>query len=128
MHQFTLQTQAKNQFINIDDQVRAAIDVLKIQDGVLTVFCPHTTAGLTINENADSAVQWDMLKTLNKLIPVDSNYEHAEGNSDAHLKSSLVGVTLQLFVVEGKLKLGPWQSVYFCEFDGPRERNVWVID
>ena len=96
------------------------------RDGALVVFCPHTTAGLTVNENADPDVATDMVMALGRLIPRDAGYRHSEGNSDAHVKTSLVGPSLTLIVAGGRLQLGTWQGVYLCEFDGPRTRKVWV--
>jgi secondary thiamine-phosphate synthase enzyme len=90
------------------------------------VFVPHTTAAVTINENADPSVQHDILADLNRLVPFAGPYQHTEGNSAAHIKSSLVGPSETLIIEEGRLKLGTWQGVYFCEFDGPRTRKVWV--
>lgn len=95
-------------------------------DGVITVFCPHTTAAITINENADPDVHKDVLWKLSQLSPEHKEYHHSEGNSDAHVKSSLLGVSEQIIVDHGKLVLGTWQSIYFCEFDGPRDRKVML--
>ena len=95
-------------------------------DGVLLLFCPHTTAGITINEGADPDVIADVNNSLTRLIPEKENYRHIEGNSDAHIKASIIGSSLSIFVEQGKLILGTWQKVFFCEFDGPRNREVWV--
>ena len=97
-----------------------------MQDGVVTVFVPHTTAGVTINENADPDVVADITTSLDGLVPWSAGYRHSEGNSAAHVKASLMGSSVQVVVSEGRLALGTWQSVYFCEFDGPRHRKVWV--
>src|SRR6056297_1147187 len=126
MESFSVTTQHRNQFIDITADVKQAVKKLNISDGVVTIFCPHTTAAITINENADPDVTRDMNQKLNSLIPPHENYAHAEGNSDSHIKSSLVGNSCQVIVENGKLKLGTWQGIYFCEFDGPRSRNVWV--
>lgn len=96
------------------------------REGVCFIFCPHTTAGLAINENADPSVREDIVTALNRLIPQNNRYAHSEGNSDAHIKSSLLGPSLNIFVEGGKLSLGSWQAVYFCEGDGPRSREIWV--
>lgn len=112
--------------VNITSDVQKAVEELKIEDGVVTVYCPHTTAGVAINESDDPAVQKDILKRLNDLVPLDLEYDHAEGNSDAHIKSTLVGSSVQVFVEKGELKLGTWQTIYFCEFDGPRNREMWI--
>jgi secondary thiamine-phosphate synthase enzyme len=98
----------------------------KVRSGLLTLFVPHTTAAVTINENADPSVQTDILSELNRLIPFTGPYQHTEGNSAAHVKSTLVGPSQTLFIEEGRMALGTWQGLYFCEFDGPRSRKVWV--
>lgn len=96
------------------------------EDGILTVFTPHTTAAVTINENADLDVQRDMTAFMNKLVPDEAYFRHSEGNSDAHIKSSLFGCSETVIVENSRLVLGTWQGVYFCEFDGPRQRKVWL--
>lgn len=96
------------------------------QTGVLTIFVPHTTAAVTINENADPDVQRDMQKEINKIIPFEDSYAHFEGNSAAHIKASLYGATETIIVQDGRLQLGTWQGIYFCEFDGPRRRKLWL--
>lgn len=98
----------------------------KVASGVCFIFCPHTTAGLTINENADPSVQRDIINTLSKLLPPGAGYAHAEGNADSHIKSSLFGSSLAIFIEDGRLAFGTWQGIYFCEGDGPRQREVWV--
>jgi secondary thiamine-phosphate synthase enzyme len=98
----------------------------KIKEGICFVFCPHTTAGLTINENADPSVREDIIRSLNKLIPAHEGYAHSEGNADSHIKSSLFGSSLNILLEGGELQLGSWQGIYFCESDGPRAREVWV--
>ena len=95
-------------------------------DGVATVFIPHTTAGVTINENADPDVMADMEKVLDRMVPWNGGYSHAEGNTAAHVKASMMGSSAQVVVSGGELQLGTWQSLYFCEFDGPRTRQVWI--
>src|SRR5690606_14518790 len=95
-------------------------------DGWVTIFVPHTTCGLTINENADSDVCRDLLMKLERLIPREDGYRHGEGNSDAHLKSSLMGVSVRVPVEKGRVRMGTWQGIFLCEFDGPRTREVWV--
>lgn len=96
------------------------------QSGALLVYCPHTTAGLTINENADPDVQRDMTAFLNELVPQRGDFRHMEGNSDAHIKTSLFGPQVMVIVEGGELRLGTWQGIYFCEWDGPRTREIWV--
>ncbi len=112
--------------LDITRQVAALLPELGISDGALHIFSPHTTAGVTINEACDPDVASDMLQHLSKLVPRDENFRHAEGNSDAHIKTSLVGPGVMVPVENGKLALGTWQGIFFCEFDGPRNRTVWV--
>ena len=119
-------TRERTQFLNISAEVERLVDQSGIGEGICLLYVPHTTAGLTVNENADPAVTADMLMELNKLIPFDDGYRHSEGNSSAHIKASLMGVSLFIFVNGGKLQLGTWQGVYLCEFDGPRRRKVMV--
>ena len=123
---FKVNTLKRNQLVDISKDIRAIIDKHKIKEGVLHVFCPHTTAAITINENADPSVQTDISETLSKLIPLRPDYAHTEGNADAHIKASIVGSSRTLFINEGKIALGTWQGIYLCEFDGPRTREVWV--
>ena len=124
MEQFTLNTPAEG-FIDITGQVRKIVAADAVQNGLCQVFVPHTTAGVTINENADPDVVADMLAALNQMVP-SLPYRHCEGNSPAHVKSSLVGSSLTVPIAKGRLCLGTWQGIYFCEFDGPRTRSVWV--
>ena len=119
-------THRREELIDITGLIRAKIREYGWNTGLLTVFCPHTTAAITINENADPDVQSDILNTLAKLIPQRGAYAHSEGNSDGHVKSSLVGASEQVIVHSGELVLGTWQGVYFCEFDGPRHRQVYL--
>ena len=124
MQQFTVTTPAEG-FIDITGQVRKIVAAGSVQNGLCQVFVPHTTAGVTINENADPDVVTDMLAALKQMVP-DLAYRHGEGNSPAHVKSSLVGCSLTIPIADGRLCLGTWQGIYFCEFDGPRTRQVWV--
>jgi secondary thiamine-phosphate synthase enzyme len=126
LHSFNVQTQSQTEFIDITHQIQTSVSEHHIQDGLCQIFIPHTTAGITINENADPSVRHDMIMELNKVIPFDDNYHHMEGNSAAHIKSSLMGVSLSVIIDQGRLILGTWQGIYFCEFDGPRQRKVWV--
>ncbi len=121
-----LATPAREAMLDITPQVRAAIRQSGVRQGVCLVHCPHTTAALTLNENADPDVPADVLAALERAVPRRGPYRHAEGNSAAHVKSSLVGATLQLIVAEGEPLLGTWQGVFFCEFDGPRQRRFHV--
>lgn len=126
MEIISIKTNHRNEMLDITYQVQNMIKQTKKMDGIVTIFCPHTTAGITINENADPDVVCDMLKKLNSMIPEYEGYTHMEGNSDAHIKSSLIGNSCQVIVENGSLVLGTWQGIYFCEFDGPRNRKVWV--
>jgi len=124
---FRLSTKSRNQLVDITSQVGNIVRESGVKDGDAIVFCPHTTAAITINENADPSVTHDLLLTLSELIPQDRpGYRHSEGNSDSHCKSSLVGCSEQMLIKDGSLRLGTWQAVYFCEFDGPRNRTVFV--
>lgn len=122
---FTVSTKNRSQLIDITSQVRSAITESGINNGNVIIYCPHTTAAITINENADPDVPHDILLTLTKLIPADNPaYKHCEGNSDAHCKSSIIGCSKQVLIKNGSLNLGTWQGIFFCEFDGPRSRKV----
>jgi len=114
------------QFIDITSEVQKAVRAAGISRGLCTVFVPHTTAGVTINENADPSVVRDMLMELEKIVPFNDRYAHREGNSAAHIKASLMGSTVQIIVDSGSMSLGTWQGIYFCEFDGPRRRSILV--
>ncbi len=122
--QHSIKTSKRNEFINITPQVQDIVG--GVHEGVVTVFVPHTTTGITINENADPDVPRDILKKLEKLIPQRDNYSHMEGNSDAHIKASLFGSSVRVIVKDSQLLLGTWQSIFFCEFDGPRTRKFYV--
>ncbi len=122
--QFTIQTSRRNEFVDITAQIQDLVE--EVSEGVATVFVPHTTTAVTINENADPAVPRDILKKLEELIPQQDNYSHMEGNSDAHIKASLFGSSVRVIVKDGQLLLGTWQAIFFCEFDGPRTRKFYV--
>lgn len=126
MKKFSIQTHARTDFVKIDRPVADIVRETGLQEGVVTVFIPHTTAGVTINENADPDVTADMETVLNRVVPWEGNYRHFEGNTAAHVKASMMGSSAQVIVSGGQLQLGTWQSLYFCEFDGPRSRQVWV--
>ena len=113
-------------FINIDTDIQRCVDASGIRNGVVQLFVPHTTAGITINENADPDVVDDMELILERAVPWEGGYAHAEGNAAAHVKASMMGFSEMVFIREGQLQFGTWQSIYFCEFDGPRRRCVWV--
>ena len=124
---FPVSSKHRNQMIDITSQVGSAVSQSGITEGDAIVYCPHTTAAVTINENADPSVSHDILLTLEQLIPHHRpGYQHSEGNSDAHCKSSLVGCSEQILIEDGTLVLGTWQGIFFCEFDGPRSRRVVV--
>jgi len=127
MKSFNVQTGGRDDFVDITDKVQEAVSAIGIKDGVATVFVPHTTAGITINENADPDVTADMKAALDRMVPWKAGYRHGEGNSAAHVKASMMGSSVRVIVVGGVLQLGTWQSIYFCEFDGPRNRKVWII-
>lgn len=125
MHIIEINTKKRIEFIDITGDVAQAIRG-DLKEGVCIIFCPHTTAALTINENADPSVRKDILSHLEKLIPYKAGYSHLEGNADAHIKASLLGSSLTIIVESGRLVLGRWQGIYFCEFDGPRTRRVHI--
>ncbi len=126
MKPITVQTKARTEFIDITDAVQEFAQEQNLSDGVITVFVPHTTAGITINENADPDVTADMETVLDDLVPWSKDYRHMEGNTAAHVKASMMGSSAQVIVDSGRLCLGTWQSLYFCEFDGPRTRQIWL--
>jgi len=126
MEVVNIQTKRRVELIDITAEVESIVRRLKISEGLCIVFCPHTTAGLTINENADPSVKSDVIGHLEKLVPANRGYAHMEGNADSHIKSSLFGSSLSIIIEESNLALGTWQGIYFCEFDGPRSRKVWV--
>lgn len=126
MREITISSSRRVEFIDITSKVRKIVEEEGVREGICLVYCPHTTAGLTINENADPDVVEDIKSTLSKLIPSDAGYRHIEGNADAHVKSSIIGNSVELIISNGDLVLGTWQGIFFCEFDGPRARRVWI--
>ncbi len=124
MNTLSVATRQRVEFVEVTPQVRQWLRGQDFTSGVLTLFVPHTTAGITINEHADPDVVADLTRELNKVIPFDDNYRHREGNSAAHIKSSLVGCSIQVLVEHGELVLGTWQGIFFAEFDGPRQRKL----
>lgn len=126
MHTFTISTHEKQSFTTLDQYLQEALDKSGVEEGVMVVYCPHTTAAITINENADPDVKKDLKVGLDDTFPNKPAYVHAEGNSDGHMKSSVVGASETLIIADGQLILGTWQSVYFAEFDGPRTRTFIV--
>ena len=126
IRQLRVKTHSRTELVDITQGVQRLVAESGIRSGVCYIYVPHTTSAVTINENSDPNVGRDILKELNKVIPFDDNYGHTEGNSAAHIKSSIVGASLVVFVEAGQLVLGTWQSIFLCEFDGPRTRNVMV--
>jgi secondary thiamine-phosphate synthase enzyme len=126
MKELKVSTNSRDEFIDITARVREAVTESGVKDGFCRVFVPHTTAAVTINEGADPAVTRDIIMELDKIIPWEDGYRHAEGNSAAHVKATLVGASETIMISDGSLVLGTWQAIYLCEFDGPRSRKVYV--
>jgi len=126
MEKIVVKTHSKVEMVDVTSEVARVVQKSRLKDGLCVVFIPHTTAGITINENADPSVCRDVIKELNKVIPFDDNYAHSEGNAASHIKSSIMGSSVSIIVEGGQLRLGTWQGIYLCEFDGPRRREVWV--
>lgn len=126
LFQFEIRTSARTQMIDMTGEVSKIVSESGIKDGLAVIHLPHTTAAVTINENADPDVQKDMTKFMDRLIPHENWFAHSEGNSDSHIKSSLFGCSQTVIIEKGRLVLGTWQGIYFCEFDGPRSRKVFV--
>ncbi len=126
MRKISIKTDRRNQMLDITSIVQKSVIESGVKSGICYILVPHTTAAVTINESADADVANDILETLSKLIPYKDSYRHAEGNSDAHIKASLIGDTAMLIIEDGRLVLGTWQGIFFCEFDGPRNRNLII--
>jgi secondary thiamine-phosphate synthase enzyme len=126
LYKLNVATNSRTELLDITSQIEKKVDKSGVKSGICHIFVPHTTAGITINENADPSVVHDILMELNKAIPFQDGYHHSEGNSAAHIKSSLMGQSIYVIIDGGRLKLGTWQGIYFCEFDGSRNRQVWV--
>jgi secondary thiamine-phosphate synthase enzyme len=126
LKEIAVQTNTQTQIIDITAQIQKVVRESGISEGLCCVFIPHTTAGVTINENADPSVKHDIIMELNKVIPLNDHYRHLEGNSAAHIKASIIGSSVNVPVENNNLLLGTWQEICFCEFDGPRQRNVYV--
>ena len=126
MKEVKVQTNSRSEMIDITSLVQAAISEKKVKKGVCIIFTPHTTAAVTINENADPDVPRDIITALERAFPQNDHYRHREGNSPAHVKSSLVGASTLVLIEAGRLVLGTWQSIFFCEFDGPRSRKAFL--
>ncbi|MBI5607101.1 MAG: YjbQ family protein [Deltaproteobacteria bacterium] len=122
----SISTTRQSEFLDITRDIEKAVLNARISDGLAMVYVPHTTAGITINEGADPSVQEDIQGMLNQLIPSKGSYRHREGNSPAHIKTSLIGSSVMVMIEDGRLILGTWQSIFFCEFDGPRTRKVLI--
>ncbi|MBW1670063.1 MAG: YjbQ family protein [Deltaproteobacteria bacterium] len=126
MESISIKSKARTELIDITGQIQQTIASSGAGDGLAFIYVPHTTAGLTINEGADPAVQRDLISVLNEIVPWEYDYHHLEGNSPAHIKSSLVGSGVQVIFENRQLCLGTWQKIFFCEFDGPRNRKAWI--
>lgn len=126
MQKLSIRTDARTGMVDITDEVQGVVRESGWGAGVLVVYCPHTSGGVTINEGADPDVVRDVVVNMNRLVPREGDYRHAEGNSDAHIKASLFGCSVTCIVEDGRVQLGTWQRIFFCEFDGPRSRTVWV--
>ncbi|QJB55575.1 secondary thiamine-phosphate synthase enzyme YjbQ [Pseudodesulfovibrio sp. zrk46] len=126
METLSIRTHAREEMMDITRMLNSMIHANGWTDGALLLYCPHTTGAVTINEGADPDVVRDITVNLNKLVPRNGDYHHAEGNSDAHIKSSMFGCEQLVIVEDGTLQLGTWQKIYFCEFDGPRSRKLWI--
>jgi secondary thiamine-phosphate synthase enzyme len=127
MHTFTVTTRERTEMVEITDQVRGAVRAGGAREGICVVYCPHTTGAITVNENADPDVVHDLMLWYNRVVPKQqAGFRHGEGNSDSHIKSTLVGPSATLLISDGQLVLGRWQGVFFCEFDGPRSRTFIV--
>ena len=122
----TVTTHSRNEMVDITSKVREVVERSEVKEGICVIYTAHTTAAITINENADPAVPQDITSFFNKLVPPDAGYKHAEGNSDSHIKTTLVSPSITVIIHEGKLLLGTWQGIFFCEYDGPRTRKVFV--
>lgn len=126
IYELMLETRSRTTLLDVTAEVARVVRESGVQSGVCHLYVPHTTAAVTINENADPSVQKDILAELNKAIPFDNHYSHTEGNAAAHIKSSLLGPAQIVFIEDGNLVLGTWQGIYFCEFDGPRHRKLLI--
>ncbi|MBN1941633.1 MAG: YjbQ family protein [Candidatus Diapherotrites archaeon] len=126
MHEISVKSGSRNELIDVTSGLQALVSNEKVKEGICVVYCPHTTAGVFVNENADPSVKSDILRQLEKIAPANAGYSHAEGNADSHIKGALVGNNQTLLVSDGRLQLGTWGGVFFAEFDGPRNRKLLV--
>ena len=124
--EISVSTSSRNEFVDITDKVTSVVRESGVKDGYVLLYVPHTTAAVTINENYDPSVKRDILDKLSELVPPNAGYAHTEGNADSHIKSSIIGVTKFIPVMDGRIQLGRWQGIFFCEFDGPRSRRLLV--
>jgi len=124
--EISVSTSSRNEFVDITDKVTSVVRESGVKDGYVLLYVPHTTAAVTINENYDPSVKRDILDKLSELVPPNAGYAHTEGNADSHIKSSIIGVTKFIPVMDGSIQLGRWQGIFFCEFDGPRSRRLLV--
>lgn len=126
MKEIDISTNNRQEIIDITSEIKDFIAKENVKDGLICVYSPHTTAGITVNENADPDVTSDITNYLNKTVPEDFGFNHIEGNSDAHIKGSLMNFSQSFIIENGQIQLGTWQGIYFCEFDGPRNRKIWL--
>ncbi len=126
MEKISIKTRLRSEFVDITHEVQNLVNNHPIDSGALLLYCPHTTCALTVNEGADPDVAKDMTRFFNTLVPQNGPFNHAEGNSDAHIKTSMLGPSLMLIIEEGRVQLGTWQHIYLCEGDGPRTRQIWA--
>jgi secondary thiamine-phosphate synthase enzyme len=126
MVELKIKTTQRNQLVDVTEKIQEAVKKSKVKEGICIVYCPHTTAAVTINENADPSVQADIIKKLNELVPAGAGYSHTEGNADAHIKSAIIGNSRIIPIKENRLALGAWEGCVFCEFDGPRDRRLLI--
>jgi secondary thiamine-phosphate synthase enzyme len=126
MREIALRTVGRTDFVDLTAEVQAAVWELDLEEGAVVVFNPHTTAAVTINEGADPDVVRDMTAALDRIVPWQDGYHHAEGNAAAHIKASMFGSSVTVIVSQGRLRLGTWQKIWFCDFDGPRQRRIWI--
>ena len=124
--ELSLTTKQKTDFVELTSLIQREVSEADVEEGICFIYCPHTTAGVTLNERADPSVARDIQTFLNTLVPENGRWTHAEGNASAHVKASLVGNSVHVPISKGKLLLGTWQGIFFCEFDGPRERKIWL--
>lgn len=124
--EISVSTSRRNEFVDITDRIGSVVSESGVKDGYILLYVPHTTAAVTINENYDPSVKSDIIDKLSELVPPGAGYAHTEGNADSHIKSTIVGVTEYIPVVEGRIQLGRWQGIFFCEFDGPRSRRLLI--